>query len=259
MSLSTAIQLDMAFKDFKRKAYTSSATAFFAENRQRIRYTPAQFILGEDIPYPPPATDTELIEWYDVPLMLDNGVPKRRSWAIPKPGMWQANWDNSKDQSIVGRGFVDPGLGGPLYIAKMYRGAARGGARVPEAHTSDWVVDYDAGWVTFNSEDPPELGVTTADSPRLILARYRGKSILDVMQGASGKLILRGDLIGVRDGINKTFTLPAPISSAGYYDIRCNGQVTDTSDYSISADGVTVTTAVAPDFYQRLDIVYYPV
>ena len=257
MTLSTAIANDMAFKDLMRKAFTSLNTAFYAENRQRIRYMPAQFILGEDIPSTPPATDTDIIEWYDVPLMLDNGVPDRRSWAIPKPGLWESGWDNSKDQSIVGRGFVDPGLGGPLWIAKLYRGSARGGARVPETHTSDWVVDYDAGWVTFNTEAPLELGATIADSPRLVLGRYRGKSIMEVVQSA-GKVMLLGDIIGSRDGVNMNFQLPAPVGAGMYFDVRCAGQIVDKDDYSIASNGIDIKLAVPPYAWQKMDVVYYP-
>lgn len=256
MALSTAIQTDMAFKDLKRKSYTNLAAKFFEENRSRNRYLPAQFVMGEDIPYPPPANDTDVIEWFDVPLVLDNGVPNRRAWFIHKPGTWQAGWDSSKDQANVGRGFVDPALGGPLYVAKMYRGTAHGGARVPEAHSSDWVVDYDAGVVTFNTETPPETGVSIAQSPRLILARYRGKSVLEVMTGASGKLLLRGDLQGIRDGVNDTFTLPTAIQPGDFYEIRCSRVPLDADDYTIN--GLMVTVSAAPMAYQPLDIVYYP-
>ena len=246
----------MAFKDFKRKAYTDLNSKFYEENRARNRFLPAKYILGADIPYPPPANDTDVIEWWDVPLVLNNGTPNRRAWAIHKAGTWLSGWDLSADQSNVGFGFVDPAIGGPLYIAKLYRGVTRGGARIPEGHTSDWDVDYDSGVVRFNSETPPELGTSEADSPRIVIARYRGKSILDVVGSASGRLVLRGDLAGVRDSVNTTFTLPASVDSGVYYEIRCSRVPLDADDYTIN--GLTVELESAPASYQSLDILYYP-
>ncbi len=255
MTISNAIQADMAFKDFKRKAYTNLLAKFFEENRSRNRFLPAQFILGEDIPYPPPASDTEVIEWWDVPLTLDNGTPNRRTWVITAPGKWKSGWDLSQDQTDVGYGFVDPAMGGPLWIAKLYRGSAHSGERVPEGHTSDWDVDYDTGIVRFNSETPPETGTSPADSPRIVLGRYRGKSILDVISGAQGKLILRGNLIGDSNGVNQLYTLPTGVDLATYYEIRCSKVPLDPDDFVIN--GNQITLASPPMAYQTPDIVYY--
>lgn len=260
MAISTAIQTDVSFKDVKRRAYTSTNAKFFEENIPRIRVTPSSAVITEAIPYPPPATSNDVIRVLDIRLTLDRGVPGNKVWVAKET--WQAVWDSgSGDKSDILTRLVDPALGGPLYVAQAYGGVSSGNARIPELHTCDWSLDYDAGVWVSNSENRPETGNTPEDSIRLIVCQYIGETLATAAPSNAGHNLKRAALAGDVDGTNKDFLLPADCNTDLLFMPFYNGQqVYPGADWTQDATNPLLLHFIAsPDPGDVMHVVYYPV
>jgi hypothetical protein len=235
MAISSAIQTDVSFKDVKRKAYTTTNAKFFEENIPRIRVV-------------------------DLRLTLDRGVPGNKAWVLKET--WQGTWDSgSGDKSDMLTRLIDPAMGGPLYVAEVYGGSSMGNARIPELHTSDWSLDYDAGVLVFNSENRTETGSAQADSIRVKCYQYIGKTLATAVPSNANHVMKRAVLAGVIDGTNKDFLLPSDCNTDLLFLPKWNGLDTyPVADWAQDATNPLLLHFVAsPDPGDVMHVVYYPV
>ncbi len=260
MALTDAQKLEKVFEWLSNNADTSTGKQFYEETIPRASEIHGAEVFGELIPAIPPATTLGVVKkWYPaaeggdgwLPMTVDRSVPNNRTWvALPTHS---GNWSSgSADTSQIMKGFISPKYG-KQYLVKVFDDS---GNEIPQLDASDWTFDYSAGVLTFNSANRSETGNTPAASIKIKVYQYAGNSLLEVVSGASGRLVLRGDLAGVRDSVNTTFTLPASVDSGVFFEIRCSRVPLDADDYTIN--GLTVELASAPASYQSLDIVYYP-
>lgn len=260
MALTTDQKLEKVWEWFSNNADTSTAKQFYEETIARASEVHASEVFAEPIPSVPPASSTAVVKkWYPVAeggegwlvLTVDRSVANNRTWvALPAHS---GNWSSgSADTSQVLKGFISPKYG-KQYLVKVFAG---NDSEIPQLDSSDWTFDYSAGVLTFNSANRSESGNTPADSIKLKVFQYIGKQLLEVVgTGVGGRLVVRGDLIGISDGVNTQYQLPAPVDSGVYFEIRCSKVPLDADDYSIN--GTQVTLAAAPLAYQTPDIVYY--
>jgi hypothetical protein len=260
MALTTDQKLEKVWEWFNNNADTSTGKQFYEETIPRASEVHGAEVFGELIPPTPPAVSEGVVKkWYPesaggdgwLAMTVDRSVPNNRTWvALPTHS---GNWSSgSADTSAVLKRFISPKYG-KQYLVKVFDG---NGNEIPQLDSSDWTFDYAAGVLTFNSANRSETGNDATASIKIKVYQYVGNSLLEVVGSAAGRMVLRGDLIGVRNGINHTFELPASVDSGVYYEIRCSRVPLDAEDYAIS--GLVVTVSCPPAAYQALDIVYYP-
>ena len=260
MALTTDQKLEKVWEWFNNNSDTSTGKQSYEETIARASEVHGSEVFGELIPTIPPALSEGVVKkWYPADaggdgwlvLTVDRSVPNNRTWvALPTHS---SNWSSgSADTSVVLKRFISPKYG-KQYLVKVFDG---NGNEISQLDAADWTFDYSAGVLTFNSANRSETGNTPTASIKIKVYQYVGNSLLEVVGGTSGRLVLRGDLTGERDGMNKVFTLPASVDSGVYYEIRCSRIPLIPSDYTIN--GLTVTLVCSPERYQGLDIVYYP-
>ncbi|MEZ5537650.1 MAG: hypothetical protein R3F02_18775 [Thiolinea sp.] len=261
MALTNDQKLEKVWEWYNNNADTSVGKQFYEETIPRASEVHGAEVFGELIPPTPPAASAGVVKkfWPAVeggdgwlPLTVDRSVPGNKTWvALPEHS---DNWSSgSADTSQVLSGFISPKYG-KQYLVKVFDGNDN---EIPQLDSSDWTFDYSAGVLVFNGANRSETGNSAADSIKIKVYQYVGNTLLDVISSASGRLILKGNLIGTKDGVNKQFNLPASVDSGVYYEIRLSGVPLVATDYTITG-GTQVELIEAPESYQGLDIVYYP-
>lgn len=260
MALTTDQKLEKVWEWFNNNADTSIGKQFYEETVPRASEVHGTEVFGELIPTTPPAISEGTVKkWYPaaeggdgwIEMTVDRSVPNNRTWvALPTHS---ANWSSgSADTSQILKRLISPKYG-KQYLVKVFAG---NGSEIPQLDASDWTFDYSAGVLVFNSANRSETGNTPAASIKIKVFQYVGNSLLDVVIGASGRMVLRGDLTGAKDGINTVYTLPASVDSGVYHEIRVSGMRLLPSDYTINGLQVTLVCPLFP--YQGLDVIYYP-
>lgn len=260
MALTTDQKLEKVWEWFNNNADTSIDKKYYEETISRASEVHGAEVFGELIPSSPPSGSEGVVKkWYPVDvggdgwiaMTVDRSVPNNRTWvALP---MHSSNWSSgSADTSAVLKHFISPKYG-KQYLVKVFDGS---GNEIPQLDASEWTFDYASGVLMFNSANRSETGNDATNSIKIKVYQYVGNSLLEVLGSASGRMVLRGDLTGVRDGENTAFTLPAVVDSGVYFEIRCSRIPLIPADYIIN--GLNVILRCAPESYQGLDIVYYP-
>lgn len=69
---------------------------------------------------------------------------------------------------------------------------------------------------------------------------------------------IRANLIGVKDGVNVSFTLPPEVDVTSKYELEYNGVgLKEVLDFAVDEQNPHALTMVdAPDSYDRLDVIY---
>lgn len=200
-----------------------------------------------------------VVSRFRVAMTLDNSVPGQETWFAKTP--WESGWSSSVfvDSEMMPRWLTPADR---AFFGFKFFGGNNGDTEIPMTDNSGPVFTARAGMGRFtNGGRPLELGTSPANSIWLEGYYYSGLMLDEVLSmgvGAGGREVLKGPLIGVKDGVNTDFTLPASIDYGGYFEIRLSGLPLDPDDYVIT-NGVDITLSVSPTAVQYPDIVYYPV
>ncbi len=178
MAITDQTRTNVAFKSLQGKARGNDSTPYYAETIPRKGTTHADQVWLSDVPRTPPSSSTEVVARYypdaegEIVLTMDRAVAGGRKWvALDRfEGSWSSG---SGDVSRVQGGWIAPEFGAQ-YVAQLYDGA---GQRIPELDASDWMFDYAAGVLTFNSQDRAESGTSAGQAIKLRVFRYIGHTL----------------------------------------------------------------------------------
>lgn len=262
MAIPDSVKLNSPWELGNAKTNTSGGKEFFEEGVALSPHVTPDKQFGEPLPSTLPVLafgeSNGVVKRIRMALTLDNSVPGQESWFAVDP--WQSGWSSgsydleqmmSRWLSTADRAF---------FGVKLF-GGTNGDTEIPPLDNSGPVFTARAGLARFVSGGRPELGTSETTSIWLEGYYYTGLMLDEVLSagvGAGGREILKGALIGVKDGINTAFTLPASVDYGGYFEIRISGVAIDPDDYSIT-NGTDIQLAAGPTAAQSADIVYYPV
>ena len=271
MALTAEQKLELVWEAHNSKTNTSTGKQYYEETVARAYEVNTSDVFGEVIPTIPPASTEGVVKkHYPVAdggdgmltLTVDRSVGGNVTWvALPAHN---SNWSSgSADTSEVLSRFISP-KSGKQYLVKVFDGSDN---EIPQLDRSDWFFDYSAGTLTFNGvSSRSETGNTPEDSIKLKVYQYIGKTAAEVIAeggsaGQGGRERLRASLIGAKDSINTTFTLPANVDTDAHYEVQYNGVGLESPlDFAVdSVNAHTLTLVDAPDSYDFLDVIYYPV
>ena len=146
MALSSTTKTDLVFKKIKGRQYTTTAKAWYEEYPGTLTYVHYTELWADEIPYPPPESDTDVVKVYsDLKLTEDTTVADKKSWLA---------CETYGDPSTQLKGFIPPRFG-QLYTVRVYEddGAGGIGDEVPTTHPAEWFFDYENGVLVF--QNPP--------------------------------------------------------------------------------------------------------
>lgn len=268
MALTETQKLEKVWEWFNNNADTSTGKAFYEETIPRSTEVHSTEVFGQPIPSVPPLTTAGVVKkWYPaaedgdaiIHMTCDRSVGGNKTWVAMENHY--ASWSSgSADISEVLSGFIGPKYG-KQYLVKVFDGNDN---EIPQLDTSDWTFDYSSGVLVFNSETRPESGNTPADSIKIKVYQYVGKSAAQMIEeggaaGAGGRERIRASLSGAKDGVNTLYTLPADCDTDAHYEVQVNGVGVEPSlDYTVGANPLELTLVVALTAPEKLDVVYYP-
>lgn len=183
MAILDTTKLDALFKGFFSKARTSSSKQFFEENIPTSYDVHANEVYLETIPSTPPSSDTTVIKKYaKLVLTKDKSVSNNLAWvALPT---WASDWSSGSATNIdtIHKNFISPKYGSG-YVVKVFKGD---GTRIPELDATDWMFDYKAGVLTFQT-NPGMDGSTEEKSVYIEVYQYIGKTAADGIAAAESQ------------------------------------------------------------------------
>lgn len=183
MAILDSTKLDALFKGFFSKARTSSSKQFFEENIPTSYDVHASEVYLEKIPSTPPSSDTAVVKKYSkLVLTKDKSVSNNLAWvALPE---WSSDWSSGSANNIdtIHKNFIAPKYGSG-YVVKVFKGD---GTRIPELDASDWMFDYKAGVLTFQS-NPGMDGTSQDKSVYIEVYQYIGRTAADGIGSAEAK------------------------------------------------------------------------
>lgn len=271
MALTAEQKLELVWEAHNAKTNTSTGKQYYEETVARAYEVNTSDVFGEVIPTIPPATTEGVVKKYYpvadggdgmLTLTVDRSVGGNVTWvALPAHN---DNWSSgSADTSEVLQRFISP-KSGKQYLVKVFDGNDN---EIPQLDSADWFFDYSAGVLTFNGvSSRPETGNTPADSIKLKVYQYTGKTAAEVIAesggaGLGGRERLRASLVGTKDGINTDFALPAALDVSAHYEVQYNGVgIEPSTDFSVDGSDPRLLHLIdAPDNFDTLDVIYYPV
>lgn len=269
MALTTDQKVEKVWEWFNNNSDSSTGKAFYEETIPRASEVHSDEVFGQPIPsIPPLATAGVVKKFYPaaesgdglITMTVDRSVGGNKTWvALPTHS---SNWSSgSADTSEILKGFISPKYG-KQYLVKVFDGSDN---EIPQLDTSDWTFDYSSGVLVFNSANRGESGNTEADSIKIKVYQYVGKSAAEMIEasagaGAGGRERVRAALTGAKDGVNTVYRLPADCDTSAHYELQVNGVgVEPVVDFSVGVDPLELTLVVALTASEKLDVIYYPV
>ena len=193
MGISQTRKTDFVWKKIKGRRFTTDEKAWYEEYPGILTYVHYTELWADEIPYPPPNNDTDVVKVYDdLVLTEDTSVSNKRAWlACETPG----------DTSTQLKGFIPPRFG-QEYTVRVYEddGAGNKGNEIPTTHPSNWFFDYENGILVF--ENPPQnYGLT----PPFHIKVYK----------YIGKIGVPEDIENIDGGSASTVYLPEQVIDGG--------------------------------------------
>lgn len=266
MALTDNVKVDRLFKWMFSRARGDNSAAFFEEAIPTSYEVHAADVFVETIPGIPPTETNSVIQklypagedgdgWIE--MTCDRKYNGNRVWVALDTH--ESTWSSgSGDVSRIRKNFINPKYGSS-YVVKVFDGNDNA---IPELDNSNWLFDYRAGVLTFES-DRAEAGSTPASSIKIKVFQYVGQTLATASpntNGGSAAAMKRGGMIGTVDGTNKDFFLPSDTNTDLLYLPKLNGQdVYPGADYTVdSTDPLLLHMVGSPDPGDRVDVVYYP-